>query len=137
MKLIDKVKKRCLMVFCYLISLLPVFLPWCYFDEGIDGIKYGTDIVHGNVFMILVAVTVLSMALAKGQRGHMAVKLLLLMHFAIYLFGSFFWYVPLLTDFNLLLSLDAMHYGCYLSLLSIALMFLLYVKSEKMRRAWQ
>jgi hypothetical protein len=27
------------MAFCYLISLLPVFLPWRYFDEEIDGIN--------------------------------------------------------------------------------------------------
>lgn len=50
-----------------------------------------------------------------------------------FLFCSLFWYVPLFTDFSLLLSLEAVHYGCYLSPLSIGPMFSLYVKSEKTR----
>jgi hypothetical protein len=42
---------------------------------------------------------------------------ILLMHPIIYLMCGLFWYVPLLTDFNLQLSLEAAHYGfiyrCY------------------------
>jgi hypothetical protein len=42
---------------------------------------------------------------------------ILLMHPIIYLMCGLFWYVPLLADFNLQLSLEAAHYGfiyrCY------------------------
>lgn len=41
---INKAKKKYIAAFCYIMSLLPIFLPWCYFDKEIDGIKYGTDI---------------------------------------------------------------------------------------------
>ena len=53
----EKTKKKYILAFCYLMSLLPIFLPWCYFDEEIDGIKYGTDIVNHVGMIVLAAVT--------------------------------------------------------------------------------
>ena len=57
MAFLDKAEKRHFAAFGYLLSLLPVLLPWCYFDRELDGIKYGIDIVNNTALMILAAVT--------------------------------------------------------------------------------
>ena len=114
MQINEKGKKILVCIF-YVLSLLPLFLPWCYFEEEVDGIKSGLDIVLGVL-------------LARNERGRKLTKILLLTHSAIYLFYALFWYVPLLTDFNLLLSLEAAHYGLYLSLVCNGLLYFYYAK---------
>ena len=84
MMLIDKAKKKYIAAFCYIMSLLPIFLPWCYFDKEIDGIKYGTDIVNNMVFIVLAGITFFSMIFCETQRG-MITNILLIMHPTIYL----------------------------------------------------
>ena len=103
-------------------SLLPIFLPWCYFDEEIDGIKYGIDIVNHVVMIVLAAVTFFCIIFYTNQKGKMITSVLLVIHPVMYLVFGLFWYVPLLTDFNLFLSLEVVHYGFYLSLLCSSLM---------------
>ena len=124
----EKIKKKYILAFCYLMSLLPIFLPWCYFDEEIDGIKCGIDIVNHVMMIVLAGVTFFCIMFVSNQRGKMITSILLIMHPVIYLVQGLFWYVPLLTDFNLLLSLEAVHYGFYLSLLCSSLMCWFYVK---------
>lgn len=126
-----KEKKRFIMAFCYVISLLPVFLPWCYFDKEMDGINYGTDIVNHVMLGVLAGITFLCIIFVQNQRGRMVTNVLLIMHPVIYLAYGLFWYVPLLTDFNLRLSLEAAHYGFYLSLLCSSLMYLFYIKMDR------
>ncbi len=126
----NKAKKKYILAFCYLMSLLPIFLPWCYFDEEIDGIKYGTDIVNHVIMIVLAVVTFFCILFYKNQRGKMITTIFLLIHPVIYLVYGLFWYVPLLTDFNLLLSLEAIHYGFYLSLLCSSLMYWVWSKSK-------
>lgn len=125
---INKAKKKYIAAFCYIMSLLPIFLPWCYFDKEIDGIKYGTDIVNNMGLIVLSGITFFSIIFCENQRGKILTKILLIMHPVIYLVHGLLWYVPLLTDFNLLLSLEAVHYGFYLSLLCSSLMYLFYQK---------
>lgn len=125
---IEKIKKRYFLAICYIVSLLPIFLPWCYFDERVDGIKCGTDIVNHIMMIVLAGVTVYCMIFQVNKRGKFITCLLLIMHFVIYFVYAMFWYVPLLTDFNFILSLQALHYGFYLSLLWNCLMFWFYVK---------
>lgn len=107
-------------------SLLPIFLPWCYFDEEMDGIKYGTDIVNHVVMIVLAAVTFSCIIFCANQKGKRITSILLAIHPVMYLVCGLSWYVPLLTDFNLLLSLEGVHYGFYLSLLCSSLMCWLY-----------
>lgn len=125
---IRKVKKKDIAALVYIVSLLPMLLPWCYFDEGIDGIKYGIDIVNQKVFIVLAVATFFSLLFAESPKAKCLAKIFLLLHVALYLFCALFWYVPLLTDFNLLLSLEAAHSGVYLSVLSIGLVYLFYRK---------
>ena len=129
MRIIRNVKKKDIAALAYIISLLPLLLPWCYFDAEIDGIKYGTDIINPKVFIVLAVATFLSLMLAESKKARGVAKLCLLIHAALYIFCALFWYVPLMTDFNLLLSLEAAHSGVYLSLLSIGLVYLLYRKN--------
>lgn len=126
MAFVRKIKKKDIAALVYIVSLLPLLLPWCYFDEGIDGIKYGTDIVNPKVFIVLAVATFLCLMLAESPNARRLAKILLLLHVVIYIFCALFWYVPLMTDFNLLLSLEAAHSGVYLSLLSISLVYLFY-----------
>lgn len=129
MMFINKEKKIYIVAFCYIMSLLPIFLPWCYFDEEIDGIKYGIDIVNHVMMIVLAGVTFFCIIFSTNQREKMITGILLIVHPIIYLAYSLFWYVPLLADFNLLFSLEAIHYGVYLSLLCSSLMCWLYVKN--------
>lgn len=129
MKFIRNVNKKDIAALAYIMSLLPLLLPWCYFDEEIDGIKYGTDIINPKLFIVLALATFLSLLLAESQKARGIAKLFLLIHGALYLFCALFWYVPLMTDFDLLLSLEAAHSGVYLSLLSIGLVYLFYRKN--------
>ena len=122
----EKIKKKYILAFCYLMSLLPTFLPWCYFDEEIDGIKFGTDIVNHVMMIVLAAVTFFCIIFYTNQKGKMITSVLLVIHPVMYLVCGLSWYVPLLTDFNLLLSLEVVHYGFYLSLLCSSLMCWLY-----------
>ncbi len=122
-------KKRYIMAFCYIMSLLPIFLSWCYFDEEIDGIKYGVDIVNNAMMIVLAGITFFCVIFISGKKAKMITGILLIMHPVIYFVHGLFWYVPLLTDFNLLLSLEALHYGFYLSLLCSSLMCWLYLKN--------
>ncbi len=126
-----KPKTRYAFVFCYFISLLPLFLPWCYFDKEADGIKTGIDIINTKLLLALGCITLFCLLSAKSQAGKFITKLLLLLHIAVYLISGLFWYVPLVTDFHVLLSLEAMHYGFYLSLLCSGSMYFLYGKNEK------
>ncbi len=126
MAFLDKAKKRHFAAFGYLLSLLPVLLPWCYFDRELDGIKYGIDIVNNTALMILAAVTFSAILTAKKAKTKVIVKILLAMHFFLYLFCSFFWYVPLITDFDLRLSLESVHYGFYVSVLCNGIVYLFY-----------
>ena len=100
MQINEKGKKILVCIF-YVLSLLPLFLPWCYFEEEVDGIKSGLDIVNHAALLILIFATLLGVLLARNERGRKLTKILLLTHSAIYLFYALFWYVPLLTDFNL------------------------------------
>lgn len=127
----EKTKKKYILAFCYLMSLLPIFLPWCYFDEEIDGIKYGTDIVNHVGMIVLAAVTFFCIIFYKNKKGKMVTSVLLAIHPVMYLVCGLSWYVPLLTDFNLFLSLKAVHYGFYLSLFCSSLMCWLYVQKGK------
>lgn len=133
----EKSKRKYILAFCYLMSLLPVFLPWCYFDEEVDGIKYGTDLLNHAVMAVLAAVTFFCIIFFKNQKGKRATSMLLAVHPVIYLMYGLFWYVPLLTDFNLLLSLEAVHYGFYLSLLCSGLMCWGYVRSIRLNDSTQ
>lgn len=127
-------KKRYIEAFCYLISLVPLFLPWCYFDKEIDGIKNGIDIIGYAIPVALGSVTILGILFAKGQVGKMITSIVLMLHVVVILFMGLTWYVPLLTDFSLQLSLDAAHYGFYLSLLCSTAMCLFYVKNARDNR---
>ena len=126
-----KIKQKYILAFCYLMSLLPIFLPWCYFDEEIDGIKYGTDIVNYVVMIVLAAVTFFCIVFYTNQKGIMITGILLFIHPVMYFVCGLSWYVPLLADFNLLLSLEVVHYGFYLSLLCSSLMCWFYVKKGR------
>ena len=130
----QKIEKRHWTALLYIVTLLPVFLPWCYFEEEVDGIKYGTDIVNHALLLSLVALTLISILLARKEKIRKITKMLLLMHAAIYLFYLLFWYVPLVTDFDLILSLESAHFGVYLSLLCSGLMYLFYARGAK--RGW-
>ncbi len=123
MAYIRKVKKKDIAALVYIVSLLPMLLPWCYFDEEIDGIKYGTDIVNPKIFIVLAVATFLCLMFTESPKAKRLAKIFLLLHVVLYLFYALFWYVPLLTDFNLLLSLEAAHSGVYLSLLGIGLVY--------------
>ena len=125
---INEKGKKILVCILYVLSLLPLFLPWCYFEEEVDGIKSGLDIVNHAALLILIFATLLGVLLARNERGRKLTKILLLTHSAIYLFYALFWYVPLLTDFNLLLSLEAAHYGLYLSLVCNGLLYFYYAR---------
>lgn len=126
-----KMRDRALLAFFYCISLLPVFLPWCYFDKEIDGIKSGIDIINKALLVCLFGVTFFSLIFLKTQKENKVTKILLVLHYAVYLFYGLFWYVPLLTDFNLLLSLQALHYGFYLSILFHSVVCWIYRKRNR------
>lgn len=124
-------KARYVLAFCYFISLLPLFLPWCYFDKETDGIKTGIDIINPKTLLALGGFTLFHLLSAKSRTGKAITRLLLLLHIAMYLISGLLWYVPLVTDFHIILSLEAMHYGFYLSLLCSGSMYFLYRKIEK------
>lgn len=128
----NKIKKRYIEAICYIMSLLPIFLPWCYFEEEMDGIKYGTDIVNHFVIIVLMGVTFFSILFVKNGKRKMSISVLLLLHTVIYLFYGLFWYVPLITDFNFMLSLESVHYGFYVSLLCNGLMYLLILTEREL-----
>ncbi len=120
--------KKILVCVFYVVSLLPLVLPWCYFEEEVDGMKCGLDIINHAVLLILAFATLLSILLVGNERGRRITKILLVIHSAIYLVYALFWYVPLLTDFDLLLSLEAAHCGFYLSLVCNGLLYFFYTK---------
>lgn len=126
MTFVRKIEKKDIAPFIYIVSLLPLLLPWCYFDAEIDGVKYGTDIINPKVFIVLAVATFLSLMFAESSKARCLTRIFLLLHVALYLLGALFWYVPLMTEFNLLLSLEALHSGVYLSLLSVGLVYLFY-----------
>ncbi len=126
MTFVRKIEKKDIAPFIYIVSLLPLLLPWCYFDAEIDGVKYGTDIINPKVFIVLAVATFLSLMFAESPKARCLTRIFLLLHVALYLLGALFWYVPLMTEFNLLLSLEALHSGVYLSLLSVGLVYLFY-----------
>ncbi|MEY8391068.1 hypothetical protein D3Z36_01815 [Lachnospiraceae bacterium] len=126
MTFFNKIEKRYFAAFCYMLSLSPVLLPWCYFDKDMDGIKYGIDIVNNAVLLSLATVTIAAILSARKPKAKIVVKILLGFHFVVYFFCSFFWYVPLISDFDLRLSLESVHYGFYLSVLCNGLVYLLY-----------
>ena len=51
MQINEKGKKILVCIF-YVLSLLPLFLPWCYFEEEVDGIKSGLDIVNHELIYV-------------------------------------------------------------------------------------
>ncbi len=77
MRFIRNVKKKDIAALAYIISLLPLLLPWCYFDAEIDGIKYGTDIINPKVFIVLAVATFLSLMLAESKKARGVAKLCL------------------------------------------------------------
>ena len=126
-----RMRDRTLGVFLYCISLLPVFLPWCYFDKEIDGVKSGIDIINKDLQACLFGVTFFSLMFLKNQKRYKVIRMLFVLHYAVYLFYGLFWYVPLLTDFNLFLSLQALHYGFYLSMLFHSVVCWIYLKKDR------
>lgn len=127
---VDNKWRKGVIIFLYVISLMTLFLPWCYFDQDIDGIQYGKDMVNGIGMVILVGVTLGGLVFAKTKNQKRITIVLLLMHPIIYISYFLFWYIPFITDFNLKVSIEAGHYGIYLAILSSIAVFLIYMKGE-------
>ena len=83
------------------------------------------------VMIVLAAVTFFCIVFYTNQKGIMITGILLFIHPVMYFVCGLSWYVPLLADFNLLLSLEVVHYGFYLSLLCSSLMCWFYVKKGR------
>lgn len=130
-----RIRDRALLAFLYCISLIPVFLPWCYFDREMDGVKSGIDIINKTLLVCLFGVTFFCLMFLKNQKESKVTGMLLVLHYAVYLFYGLFWYVPLLTDFNLLLSLQALHYGFYLSVLFHSIVCWIYLKRDRKKQS--
>lgn len=127
---VTEMRYKAFTVFFYGISLAPVFLPWCYFDREIDGVKRGIDIINNTFLVCLFGVTVFCITCLKKAKSSKVTGMLLILHYGVYLFYGLFWYVPLLTDFNLFLSLEALHYGFYLSILCHSFVCLIYFRGQ-------
>lgn len=128
-------KETVFLLIAYIISLLPIHLPWFYFDKEIDGIKMGNDLLNNHLFLILIICTIVAILFSASYKicGYIA-GILLMLHAAIYLYYFLFWYTPFSSDFNIYVSLDTAHYGFYLSMISSLLMLALYIMLGPMKK---
>ena len=96
---------------CYFFSLMPLFLPWFYFDSHIDGMQRGIDIINKYLLSVMICLMVVAIIINKF------IILMIFLHIAVYFLYFCFWYVPYIADFNILISIDTAHFGFYLSIL--------------------
>lgn len=129
MKITNK-SKKCLWIASYMASLVPFVLPWCYFDVAIDGIKRGIDIINLPLIFMMVGCTLLCFILNQYKIIKIITIILLVIHPIVYILYFMFWYVPLTTGFNIILSYETAHFGIYLSIICSILEIIYYVKGE-------
>ena len=105
-----------LLVF-YMVSLLPLWLPWFGFDREIDGLRSGIEMINHIVLLILVLLMIITILCVPVIWQRKIMILVLLIHLIVYLGYFLFWYVPLITDFNIVTSFETAHWGFYVGIL--------------------
>lgn len=119
-------QNRFVMLAFYVISLLPLWLPWFGFDAEIDGLRSGYATINHIVLAILVAATIICLLIARDGKLRVLVLALLLLHPVLYMFYFLFWYVRLITSFNIITSFETAHLGFYIALLLSIGVYMLY-----------
>lgn len=115
----------------YVVSLLPIFLPWFYFDQEIDGIKYGVTFLNNRFSYLIFILTLVSMFTSKMlKKGEKITLSLLCLHVVVYIYWFCFWYNETVADFSLAISFETARFGFYISLFcSLALCISYYLIS--------
>lgn len=112
----------------YVISLLPLWLPWFGFDPEIDGLRSGYATINHIVLAILTVATVICLLIARDGKLRVVTLALLLLHPVVYMFYFLFWYVRLITSFNIITSFETAHIGFYIAMILSIGVYMLYKK---------
>lgn len=111
-------------VILYFISLLPLLLPWFGFDREIDGLRSGIEVVNSIILVVLVIMMMMTTLFqCKFQ------IIVLLLHDIVYMGYFLFWYVPLITNFNIITSFETAHVGFYLTV-ALNILLILFIKKH-------
>lgn len=111
---------KIIMLFIF-ISIIGFFLPWFYFEKSVD---YKTGIWWlKNPIVILGYFLYVSLIFLEKKR----VALLIIIFIIIYLVYVFFtWHILTITgELNINTSISTIHYGFYVTLISLCITFIL------------
>ena len=110
-------QNRFVMLAFYVISLLPLWLPWFGFDPEVDGLRSGIETINPIILVILVIAMMGCIFIVPAQHRRMASIIVLLLHDIVYVGYFLFWHVPLVTDFDIITSFETAHFGFYLAII--------------------
>lgn len=122
-------QNRAVLLVIYVISLLPLWLPWFGFDPEIDGLRSGYATINHIVLAILAVATTIGILIARSEKMRVLTLALLLLHPVLYGFYFLFWYVRLITSFNIITSFETAHLGFYIALILSIGVYVFYKKS--------
>lgn len=123
--------KKIVLLMLYIVSLFPLCLPWFGFDREIDGLRSGIETINNIILIALVILMVVAIFFIPASWQKIGITIVLMLHCIVYAGYFLFWYVPLITNFNIITSFETAHIGFYLTIILNILLIKFYKNHYK------
>ena len=125
----EQIYNKLKLLIFYMASLLPLWFPWFGFDQEIDGLRSGIEMINHIVLLILAILMIITILCVPVIWQRKIMILVLLIHLIVYMGYFLFWYVSLITNFNIITSFETAHVGFYLTV-ALNILLILFIKKH-------